>query len=199
MLFNSADIKPFKFKQIVRTGIERATARLFSKFSSGCGSLFTELNEIDSIEFVSTGQYNAHNILEEAVKFVGGNAKVIITTYAITEEPARHLYRLVHNNDIESLTVLVDKRIQRHGIGIFAFMRSFVNELYLLKIHAKVTLVEGKGGYITIVQSGNYTKNARIEITRISRSPEAYFFHKKWITNEVDKLINHSVYAGTKE
>ena len=75
------------------------------------------LNRIDDLDigtelhYVSTGKWCLHHLIQALCLKIGKGARIRITSWMITEEPARQLVSMVQNGLISKLTLILDERI----------------------------------------------------------------------------------------
>ncbi len=143
-----------------------------------------ELNQIRHI--VSKGSWSNHQLVKYLLlKF--GPAHLYMTTWSMTEDPLRQLVQLRHEGLILSARCILSERINERTPGVMQFANSFFDELKLLRLHAKVTVLMGENYGLAVVGSANFTRNPRVEAGIIDTHLNAAHFHKNWITDELRK------------
>lgn len=137
-----------------------------------------------SIEFVTHGRWSIHQIVKQIIDRIG-TVDIYISTWTITEEPLRVLYKLKTSGKIGNLYCLFDNRIKERTPKSYQFCSQFANKIGLAKSHAKVTILENSEWSVTINSSMNWSKNPRTEAGIIICSKKSAEFHKKWINQKI--------------
>jgi len=146
------------------------------------------LNEVISllqndslIYWVTSGEWSMHDMLVSILNITGA-ADVLISTYAMSETPARILAKLKEAKMITSLKVLLDNRVDTRSAGSYQLMLSMCNELALTETHAKVTVIQNSDWHVAVIGSANYTENKRLECGIITTFEPAVSMQHNWIT-----------------
>lgn len=137
----------------------------------------------DAFHFVCDGSWSTHDLLLMLMP-IYGPCKVWLTTYSITEFPARILAGFVESKLITELNVLMDYRAKDRYPAVQQLM-SNISTIRLTPIHAKVLILESEDKCITLLGSANWTTNKRIEAGVFDRSAAVKEFHKSWITKKM--------------
>lgn len=139
------------------------------------------VKESRSVMWVSDGSWSMHQMLM-ALLDITGPADVMISSYAMSETPARILAQLKNERIIKTLRVLLDDRVDTRAAGSLQVIMAIADEYALVKTHAKVTLLQNDHFNITVVGSANYTENKRYETGVIFTDMPAYEMQCKWIS-----------------
>lgn len=133
------------------------------------------------ITWVSNGDWSMHNMLMSLLD-VTGPADVWISSYALSETPARYLLQLREKKLISKLTMLIDNRVDTRTANTLQIVRSVADSWALVDTHAKVTAIKNADWQIAVIGSANYTENIRYEAGVIQCTPEAVEMQITWIT-----------------
>lgn len=140
------------------------------------------------VYWVTSGEWSMHDMLLGLLN-ITGPAHVLISTYAMSETPARILAQLKDAEMIQSLRVLLDNRVDTRSAGSFQLMMNMSDELALTETHAKVTVIENKDWSIAVIGSANYTENKRLECGVITTIEAAVTMQHNWITKALKNGI----------
>ncbi len=143
--------------------IDSASARLDMKVEQIITEQVPISVEKDKVyPFWTDGKWSYHQLIKQLIEQVG-KSNVLISTWAITEEPLRVLFRLKELGLIGSLKGLFDYRLGERSPKGYAFAQSFFDDIILIENHSKVTVIQNKTIPITVIGSANWTKNKRLE------------------------------------
>ena len=142
--------------------------------------IFDLLPNSDTVHWVSKGQWSAIDLLIKALSYTGP-AEVWLSSYAMSERPAKVLADFVVSKTITDLYCLVDSRIDVRSATALTLVQNCAKACKLLDTHAKATVIHNETHCITIVGSANYTSNRRYEAGIISRLPAIKDFHLSWM------------------
>jgi hypothetical protein len=147
---------------------------------------FGELEMGNTYQFVTMGKWSMHEVLEYCLRQLGPS-EVFITTWTLTEDPARLLVQLKEEGLIRKLNCLFDYRIKDRKPEPFYLVEGIADEVKLSKCHAKLTVLRGfENRNLTIMGSANYSRNPRIETGAIFTDKETAMFHSQWIMDEIN-------------
>lgn len=153
--------------------------------SSKLEDTLTLLKDGSCIHWVSDGDWSMHELMIGVLR-LAGPAELFISTYAVTEMPARMIADLVQQKVIKKLYCILDKRIDVRSASAFNVVKSACTRLELVNTHAKVTVIMGKKLNVAVICSANYTTNRRYECGVIIADREVAEFHKNWILYAID-------------
>ena len=136
------------------------------------------------IEFFTEGKWSTHHLIAEIIKKIG-RCDLVFSTWAITEDSLRTLFRLKQSGDLLSIKALFESKISGHNPKAFGFAKEFFDSIRLSHCHAKVTVLTNESWSLVINSSANWTRNKRIESGTIICMHESALFHKKWILKDV--------------
>lgn len=147
-----------------------------------------ELKENQTTQYVTFGQWSFHQIIEVlAIKYASKD--LVFSTYSISEEPVRALFKLKEKGHLNSIRALVDRRVRETKAAAFHFLGGMGENVFLqnpqnaIECHAKVAVLSGGQIPIVIVTSQNLTKNRRVESDVILTYKEAVDFNLEWLEN----------------
>ena len=133
-----------------------------------------------NIFWVSDGKWSMHAMLMEILN-VTGAADVFISSYAMSETPARILTQLKNTGAIKKLHCVLDNRVDVRSAGSHQLMKAMCDRLVLVKTHAKVTVVMNDQWKLAVIGSANYTENERYESGIITLNPDAVDLQLRWM------------------
>lgn len=137
--------------------------------------------------FVTMGSWSMHQLVIYLLEQIGPSA-LYMTSWSMTEQPLRALLNMKLQGLItEAHCILSDRLIERTP-EVYDVARHVFTQLKLIKLHAKVCVLENADWCIAIVGSANWTKNPRVEAGVIDTRREVGEYHKKWI---LDELARH--------
>lgn len=137
------------------------------------------------IKYWTNGAWSMHELLEYILQQTGP-ANVFISTWTITENPARVLHNLVQSGLITNLKCLLDHRIKTRAPHALQLLAGTAHDMAFAKCHAKVTTIENDQWGISIVASANYSRNPRLEAGTIFTNKIDAIFDRKIMQKELD-------------
>ncbi len=142
--------------------------------------LISAIEQNEHIHFVSDGDWSMHDlVMQLLLKYKP--AQLFITTYAIREFSIRQLILAQERGDISNIKMLLDYRAKVRTPEVYHLASMNIDSIFLTSIHAKVTVIKSKVGYVAIVASANWTQNPRIEAGVLSTNKDIAEFHINWI------------------
>lgn len=184
-LFGSIEIE-IKSTEIRKGFAAADPSREFGVFINSAkefGNIFELLNESRTIHYVTNGAFSAHDLLFSLLEKVGP-AKVYLTTWTMTEFPAKRLIEALSAGLITELNCLLDVRMEKNP-NVLQLMKFNASKIKLTNCHAKVMIILTKSISYSIVSSQNLTENPRMEAGVITKSTEIATFHTEWIKKEI--------------
>lgn len=132
------------------------------------------------IVWVSEKNWSMHELLLALLNTTGPSV-VHISSYAMSETPARTLSMLKDAGTITELYCLLDNRVEVRTAKTIQLIKSISNDYALIDTHAKVTIIQNSNWQIAVIGSANYTGNERYESGVIIESKEAVDQQLFWI------------------
>ncbi len=149
------------------------------------------------IQAYFSSEFQLYHLLEFILEQTGP-ARVILTTFSVSEEFVRKLVQMKNSGLISRLAVIADHRTAVKALRLTLFTNNVAEELLLGNNHAKVMLVENGSWKVSVVTSQNQTRGNRIECGMICTLPEIFNDLLKAISVEQTKMINaNAVFSGT--
>lgn len=130
--------------------------------------------------WVSDGSWSMHEMLVSLLN-ITGPAELFIATYAMSETPARIITQLKAAKQITRLTTILDNRVDTRSAGSFQLMKAMSDEMVMVDVHAKVTLIINNDWQLAVIGSANYTENKRFETGVIAEGESIVNMQKKWM------------------
>lgn len=112
--------------------------------------------------WVSASEWCMHDMLV-ALLSITGPAEVMISSYAMSENPTRIISKLKDSGMITKLSMLLDNRVDVRSAGSYQLCQAICDKIKLIKTHAKVTVITNKEWQLAVIGSANYTDNTRYE------------------------------------
>ena len=136
------------------------------------------------ITWVTAGEWSMHQMLL-ALLDITGAARVMISSYAMGETPARILAGLKDDKLITELYCVLDDRVDVRNAKSLQLIKNICDGFALVSCHAKVTLIQNELWTVTVIGSANYTENKRYECGIISHCPNVYELNRRWMSKEL--------------
>lgn len=143
-------------------------------------ALIDALQPGKAAHYVSDGDWSMHDLVTELLPRYKP-ADIFITTYALREFPVRQLIMALESKTLLSVSMLLDARSRTRTPEVLQLAQFNLSRIRLTSIHAKVTVIRGAAGAVTIVGSANWTQNPRIECGIVTMDEAAAAFHINWI------------------
>lgn len=183
-------IKDLQKKEAEPTGtftksISGKTKHIIASQASQLAETIQNLEHDVHYHFCTAGSWSLHDMIAIICEKIGPS-KLYLTTWTISEEPMRMLFKLIDQGLITEMDCLFDYRIEKRKAEAFQLAKVNSSRIKLIKIHAKVAVLVNEDWAVTITGSANLTKNPRIEAGTISTMRETAEFHSAWITNEIE-------------
>ena len=142
------------------------------------------IKDFNTVHYCTGGAFSAHELLFSILRMTGP-AKVYISTWTMTEYPARLLSEALSSGKITELYCLLDVRMEKNP-SVHQLIQHNSTMIRLSQCHAKVMIIENDGLSISIISSQNMTENPRIEAGVISTNRSVMLFHRGWILKEIE-------------
>ncbi len=143
-------------------------------------SVIQSIQPGNNIFWVSDGKWSMHELLLELLNITGAG-DVFISSYAMSETPARILTQLKNSGIIKTLHCVLDNRVDVRSAGSHQLMMAMCNRLVLVKTHAKVTVIVNDQWKLAVIGSANYTENERYEAGVITLNNDAVDLQLRWM------------------
>jgi hypothetical protein len=179
------DVK-FKSKTSFDSKIQLLNLTYETKTRHYLSECFGEYQEGKMAKFYTDGAWSMHQLAQYFIELIGP-ADVVISTWTMTENPARILLSLKESGMIRKLTGLFDYRIHDRSPKNFQLISSICDKIALVKCHAKVTTITNDSQGVSIVGSANYSKNLRLEAGTVFMGMDNAQFDKSWIERKIDE------------
>lgn len=124
--------------------------------------IVTQLDQYTQIHWRSKGHFSMHDLLI-CLLGITGPADVWLTTWALTERPAKEIVQLVADGKIKSLRCVFDYKINDRGNAPVKMVEKHATQFAYAKCHAKMLVVRNETFAISVAGSANFTRNPRME------------------------------------
>lgn len=112
--------------------------------------------------FFSEGLWSMHELLLYLLSYTGP-AKVLITTFSISEVAIRSFLSAIDNGLITEINLLVDYSTKKNKLDLVSFASNVVNQIKVANNHSKLILIENSEWSIVVNGSANMSPNLRYE------------------------------------
>ena len=150
--------------------------------------LYRQCSQRECIHFLNDGRWSLYDFLKLVVEQGNRPSNVWISTYSMTELSARVIAQLVDRGHIGKLHLLMDYESKIRYPQVDQLLSNVATTFGLTQLHAKVLVIMGEYGCITLIGSANWTRNMRIESGIIDRTTLVAMHHSTWI----EKLISQN-------
>ena len=141
-----------------------------------------------SVPYFSKGNVQLHHILLDVLSQVG-EADLFISSFTISEEFIRKLYKLKLSGQIKSLKLLIDIRSSKKTLHLSYFLSKVADEVFLANNHSKLMLIKTEQYSVSIITSQNQTRGNRYEAGIISTENSIFDFYSNAIAEETPKFL----------
>lgn len=119
-----------------------------------------------------------------------GPADVRQTTFSISEEHLRRIYRSRQSGLIRSFELVLDHKATNKTVSLWQFISQVVDRAFLADNHSKVILIKSDSLKVSVVTSQNLTRGNRFEAAAISADPAVF----DRLSLDLDYIVNsHSL------
>lgn len=123
-----------------------------------------------------------YHVIENILNQIGP-AELVNTTFSVTEEFCRAIYRLRREGLITKAVEVADIKAAAKTVRIKGFVSSVFDQAYLAEIHAKVVLLRNDRYSVSVVTSQNQTRGNRYECGIITTDASTYKFLESAVQN----------------
>lgn len=116
-----------------------------------------------------------YHVIDSILRQIGA-AELINTTFSVSEEFCRAIFRLRSEGLITHAVEVADVKAAAKTVRINGFMTSVFDEAYLAEIHAKVVLLRNDRYTVSVITSQNQTRGNRFECGIITTDASTYEF-----------------------
>ena len=120
-----------------------------------------------------TDKFQLFDTIEAVLKEVGP-CQMIITSFSISEEFIRKIYRFKEAGRIQGVTVIIDHKASEKVSKLLNFAGNVFDTVLLGSNHSKVVLLWNDHSQIAIITSQNLTRGNRQESTVITTDLQVY-------------------------
>jgi hypothetical protein len=130
--------------------------------------------------YMSDGDFSMQDLVMELLKKYKP-ADLYLSTYSLRELAVRKLILAIDRKEISSLKMLLDYRAPVRTAQVYEMAKMNFAKVYLISIHAKITVIKSAAGCVTIVGSQNWTVNPKIESGAVSLNEELAAFYINYL------------------
>lgn len=161
--------------------------------------LKTALNKLplknEYIHLISNGCYDYFTFIPTILDLIDYADELICSTWTMNRINVESLFKLFDKGQIKKIDIITGLYFKRRESAVYAKLieglKKRKQRYKSLKNHAKIILLGNfkSNTYVVIEGSANFTANPRIEQNIITNNKGLYNFHKRWITDIIEK--NH--------
>lgn len=142
-----------------------------------------DLDQQSNIFFLTDGAWSNIDLIGYILDFTGP-ANLYFTTWSIAADTITKLGSWKENGQVLSMHAILDQGIRNRKPEILQQAIGTFTNLKLIKIHAKVTVIQNEQYSVVLMGSANFTKNPRKEIGMIIKSKQLADANINWILEE---------------
>ncbi|MBD8349358.1 hypothetical protein [Dysgonomonas sp. HGC4] len=136
-----------------------------------------------------TDDVQLFDVVRDVLRQIGA-ADIFITSFSISEEFIRSMFRQKSNSQILSAKLLIDMKAAMKIAKLIPFASNVFDEIYLSNNHSKVLLLSNEKYKVSINTSQNQTRGNRNESGIITTDQAIYQLYENAINEIVKKSIN---------
>ena len=140
------------------------------------------------IPFFTHGKWSSHELILYMLS-ISGKAKLITTTFSLSETTVIYFANAVKAGYISSFDLLINTSAKNMKLSQLLFAQNIADSIHLLNVHMKITLIENEHWKIVINQSANTTINPAWEAGVISTCPNLFEMYKNHINTAFEKSL----------
>ncbi len=144
-----------------------------------------ELQPDQHVHLVSHGAWSFHELIGYALRYTGP-ARLLFTTWNITEDALRHVANWKASGQLQDLVAILDSRIPKNNAEGYAFALRLAPKLHLMHIHAKGAVLINDERAVHITSTANLTRNRRTEAFVVCTHRSVVQMHEAWMTSCID-------------
>lgn len=104
-----------------------------------------------------------------------GKARIVQTTFSISEEYLRRLYSIREKGLVSRLEMVLDFKATNKTVDLWVFISKVVDAAFLTDNHSKIILIEAVNGRrVSVVTSQNLTRGNRAESAVVAESKDIF-------------------------
>lgn len=187
MLLAPSDIKRTESRPVPKTNGHRPVSSFGAiKPGTAIADALPEIKDGHTYHLACFVNWSLHDVLERLLHLTGP-AHVCLTSWAISEGPARKISRLLQEGQVLSMHCLFDHRTLRYCPAAMQLVEGRFGRVKLTGIHAKILVVENDSWGISVTSTANATNKRRIEKYVIACDRTVARFERDWIMEEIEK------------
>jgi hypothetical protein len=144
---------------------------------------------LHSLQCYLTDKVQLFNIVEEILNQIG-TSELLITSFSISEEFIRSMYRLKRKGLISKSGLVIDSRAALKIAKVMPFACNVFDDIYLSNNHSKVLLFSNDQSHVSVCTSQNQTRGNRNESGMITTDKSVFVYYETAINDIINKAIN---------
>ncbi len=139
----------------------------------------------ESWHIVSDGTFDFWKFVPHLVSLIESADEFYGSTWTIARPNVIELFELFDSSQLKKISMLTGLYFKRRESAVYATLLSGLLErgqrFRAFRNHTKIILLAGKGNFLTVEGSANFTSNPRMEQFVITNDKPLYDFHKAWM------------------
>jgi len=148
----------------------------------------------DYTHYFTEGQWSSYELLLYILS-ITGKAKVILTSYSISDITIRTIKKAIEADYISSIDLLLNYSVKRNKVDLLYFSSNVINKIALNNNHSKIMIIENDNYKIIVNQSANATVNYSDESGIVCTKHDIYHVYKE----NIEKLFNEKTIIKKNE
>lgn len=167
----------------------------YSKRDDACEVLLKEKggfpNPNEYYAFKTSGETDAGSFFTYALRNWESIDEMYLATWTISRYNVGRIVEAVNSGQLKRLTFIISNTMKPANPALFNHLISQMKELQNVTIkeapsHAKTfSISDGKGNFVTVSGSANWSENPRIENYLIFNDVDLFNHHKEWMSELV--------------
>ena len=130
------------------------------------------------------------DVVDWCLAQIEGEATIRQTSFSISEEFIRRLYRLRRSGKVKDVQLLLDHKATNKTLRLWPFIVQTIDRCFLADNHSKLILLSGAKDRVAIITSQNLTRGNRHECAIVTTDEEIF----RTLEQEFEDMVQyHSV------
>lgn len=171
----------------VSVGVGNAKAIEGANFAAIKQSL-SDIKPETAYQFWTEGKWHLHNLIQFVVANYTGPCELWLTSWTVTEEPARALVGMKEKGLLTSINCLFDYRIKDRKPKPLQYLLNATETHNYTRIHAKAAVLWNETSPAFIVGSSNLSQNPRNEAGTLFTQMAVCRSNRDYISNKINGI-----------
>ncbi len=191
MLFKTSDLKDKKEVVYDAWTMEREY-KYKVQFNREAAALEKEIKDLSpgqALLWTSNGAWSTYSMLYHLLVLAGAS-KVVIASWAFSEDALRTLVNLKEKGLLKELHILTDERIRNTAPKLISRLEGVADSFKMGTNHSKVMAILGENKSFLSLGSANMSKNRRLEAGTLINDKKAALQYYNYFLNEIKRGTN---------